>query len=34
MINMEQIIIKNKEIEEKFNYLVNFFYKDLPEEYV
>jgi hypothetical protein len=31
---MEQITIRDKELKEKFNYLVNFYYKDLPEEYV
>jgi hypothetical protein len=31
---MEQIIIKDKELKEKFNYLVNHYYKDIPEEYV
>jgi hypothetical protein len=31
---MEQIIIKDKQVSEKFNFLVSEYYRDIPEEYM
>jgi hypothetical protein len=31
---MDKIIIKDKEIKEKFNYIVDTYYEDLPGEYI